>query len=291
MTQIIAIEDKTEYNDKWDAVMETFYAQYPGVDPLAIYCQFTGKPIGATYGDEFQSILDSLKGDPEEIADDIALRLFASMRPSMRWNKIRSETLDEMRKSAPIETLAYLLNRLFTPLDKGNILAIHHDRIRLWSRLEEWGFTESTNTILYYLLEIDAKLGLNQEVPPFSVEQLLNDFESMPILLTAFDEWHTRRIKYYDQKMKQFEESDRWFRVGNTLAKPAFFNAFMESKPPSKTTKVKAEKAAESKFFADLLFEVMGEPNLDGEAKAKPKEVAKIPVPSTKMPGRFGGKK
>lgn len=277
-------------HDKIVAIHAAFESAYPGVNPTLQYCQFTGKRIGRTDDSEFESLCLSLSGDPEEIADDIALRLFASMRPSMRWNKMRAESLKEMRKSAPLETLAYLLNRLFTPINSSNLLAIHHDRIRLWNRLEEWGFTESTNTILYYLLEIDAKLGLVTEPVPFSIEMLLDDFESMPLLLEAFEGWYNRRLKEYDKRLKQAEDSNRWFQTGNTLAKPAFYDAFMESKPKSESAKRAEAKREESEFLGKLLFEVLGKPQIDGTRTVPPREVERVKMPSTKMPKIFGGR-
>ncbi len=274
---------------KLNSVAQSFALQYPGVDPQGIYCLFTGKRIGQTELDELSSLVDSLPGDAEDIADDLAMRLFASMRPSMRWNKMRSESLDELRKSVPMETLAYLLNRLFTPLSQSNPLALHHDRIRLFAQLESWGFNESTNTLLYYLIELDAKLGLNTIAPPFSIEMLLSDFESMPILLASFESFYQSCLKKYEKQQADMESSDRWFRTGNTLAKHAHVKMFMEFKPVTESAKQKQAKAEREKFFGDLLFEVLGKPNLSGKKTAPQPTPKRITVPATKMPARFGG--
>ena len=95
----------------------------------------------------------------------------------------------------------------------------------------------------------------------------------------------------WEERLKREEMMTNWYRFGNVLAKPAFQQAYMESKPLSATAIKKAEKQAESKFFGDLLFEIMGEPTQDGEP-TKPVGPKPEPtfVPISKMPRKFGVK-
>lgn len=275
------------------AVVSEFQSVY-GFEPSAVYCSITGKPIGRT--DEFCDLIDSLRGDASDVADDIAVRIFASMRPSLFWNKMREDSLETLRKSRPTETLAYLLNRLFAPKRGADMLAVNHDRIRLWQKLEEWGVNDSTNTLTYYLLEIDAKLNLSELSAPFTVEDFLTRFDTMPLLLEKVQAWYLAQLDEYSRLLKRNELNTRWWRSGHALAKPAFFAAWQESTPPSPTAMKATAKREEKDFFAGLLFGILKDTPVDPMAviteaqqeAAKPKPIR---VPVTKMPMTFGVKK
>lgn len=268
-------------------VCHVFMEQY-GFDPFAIFCSVTGKRIATSEGMEVLELIDSLPGDPDEVADDIALRLFASMRPSMHWNKMREESLDVLRKTRPLEVLAYLLNRAFAPVTGGNLLVLNHDKIRLFQQLSAWGWSDSLNTMTYYLLEIDAKIGLHTDSPSFTVEDFTTRFESMDLLLSLVEAYYSKRLDDYAKFVKQQEMNTRYFRSGNALAKGAFFTAFMESKPPTqKELKDKAKKE-EKDFFTGLLAEVLGTPKTDAEQEAVTPKPIRIPG-TTKMP-KWGAK-
>lgn len=261
-----------------------------GFDPFGQFCQVTGKRIGNSL--EVQELIESMlerNVEPEDIADDIAVRIFASMRPSLFWNKMREDSLEEMRKSRPLEVLAYLLNRLFAPERNANLLAIHHDRIRLWQRLEEWGMNDSTNTILYYMLEVDAKLNLASLSAPFTVEDFLTRFESMPLLLERIQAWYAIQLDSYAKLLKRNELNTRWWRSGNALAKGAFGAAWMEQKPPSQKQIKENAKKEDRNFFGGILMGILGESLNPAEAEAVTPIPIKIPV--TKMPMQFGVKK
>lgn len=268
-------------------VKDAFFEMYPNVGIRGIYCQMTGKRIGLHDWDEINALIDSIPGDPESISDDIAMRIFASMRPSLHWNKLRADSLEVMRKTRPVETLAYLLNRLYTPLSRDHdTLAVNHDRIRVYARCAEWGVCESSATLMYYLLEIDARLGLHVEWPTFTLTDVLT--QPWPILLEMAQAWHARRLKAYADLIKKQEQNTKFWRSGNALARPAFFSAWMESQPVSPNQQRLADKKAESDFFGGILFELMGKPNLDGEQTAPVPEPAKVVMPRTQMPKRFG---
>jgi hypothetical protein len=282
-------------SDRSTLIALSFVEEY-GFSPLGIFCQMTGKQIGTTSDEEFESLIDSFHtGDHDDgIVDDIALRIFASMRPSLQWNKMREDSLDKMRKRVPVDTLAYLLNRLFAPrntlkMGVDQMLGLHHDRIRLHKRLSEWGMNDTTNSILYLLLEIDAKLNLNSESAPFTARDFLDDFKGFALLLEMVQAWHARRVTYHAKQQHEAMQQANWTK-GNTLARPAFFNIWLESKPPTPTGLKAQAKAEERKFMLGVLAEVLGTQATEGEQEAatpQPKPV----LPSTKMPTRFGGRK
>jgi hypothetical protein len=263
-----------------------------GFDPLGIYCQFTGARIGTTTDDEMGALLDSLVGDSEEVHDDLAIRILASMRPSIRWNKMRAETLQQMRVADPIGTTAYLINRLFAPLNHRKIgieelLGYNADRIKAHALLREWGVTDESNTILYMLLELDAKWNLDTESAPFTAYDFFFDAPTMQHRVEMLQAWYERRCDAWEKKQKADEMQIKWSRSGNALAKPAFMDAFVESKPITKTGAIKAKKKEESDFMAGLLSEIMmGKPESEAEVAAiAPKPVL---IAIHKTPLAFG---
>jgi hypothetical protein len=277
---------ETSRSIRHGTIAHVFIEEY-GFDPFGIYCQITGKRIGANH--ELEDLMESLPGDPDMVANDIAVRIFASMRPSLFWNKMREDSLETLRRTRPMEVLAYLLNRLFTPERGADLLAVHHDRIRLWQRLEEWGMNDSTNTILYYMLEIDAKLSLASLQAPFTAEDFLTRFESMPLLLERIQAWYAIQLDSYAKLLKRNELNTRWWRSGNALAKGAFGAAWMEQKPPTQKEIKESAKKEDRLFFGGILMGILGESATAEEVEAVTPTPIKIPV--TKMPARFGVKK
>jgi len=280
-------------------ISEAFMAEY-GFDMSGLYCQVTGKRIGWTHIEEMESLINLVGAecnDADEIASDIAMRVLASMRPSHKWNKFRAESLADMRKTDPIETLAYLINRMFAPLNHRkigieNLLGAYEDRIRAFNILSDWGVTDATNTLTYMLLELDAKWNLDTESPPFSWQAFFLDAPDMDARIAMLQSWYADRMIAWEKRLAAEELMTRWIRHGSALAKPAFAAAYMESKPLSATAIKKAEKDAEKQMFGDLLFEIMGSPSLDGEPTVEPKAKPKPTfVPIRKMPVRFGVKK
>lgn len=273
-------------------MLTAFQAEY-GFIPTRIFCQFTGKPIGSIDHSEFESLCDTIHGEIEEAIDDLAIRIFASMRPSMKWNKFRLDTLDDMRKSAPVETLAYLLNRAFTPLSNGgSILAVHHDRIKTYQWCSELS-NEQVKRLLDIFLEIDARNNLNEVFPNISVDILLSaTWES---LIADLTKWYESQMEIYWRRTKQEEMTTRWYRSGNGMAKGAFFNSFMESKPPTPKTEKEAAKRKDSAFLDNVLASLLKPEGNDLSAKpdlpTESQSTKAVSVPSTKMPLRFGVKR
>jgi hypothetical protein len=246
---------------KLPQTLAQFVSDY-GFEPLFIYCQVTGKPIGTFLAEEQDSVLNLVcesNDGADEAASDLWLRVIASMRPSLKWNKFTAQSLAELRVSHPVETLAYLVNRMFTPHNrlKGGVTFRHfEERIKAFKQIESWGQTDDTNTLTYMLLEVDAKMGLDVEMPPFNWQDFF-DAESMKHRVEMLQGWYGQLMVRWEKRLRDEELQTRWMRHGNVLAKPAFADAFMESKPLTMTGIKKAEKAAEKQIFADAAWEVL----------------------------------
>ena len=264
------------------ADLVSFMQDNMGMNPMTIYCQFTGKPIGRVYQDEVEAIVES-HTSLEEAADDMFLRVLGSMRPSLHWNVMRESSLDEMAKSRPTETLAYLLNRLFqrpehlkTPL----VLRLddQHSRIQMWA----WIQAQSPFVLSYLyarLIEIDAKMNLSQQSCGMAARDLFDNFDSF---IENFGDWYDRMIARWRASQKAEEDSRRWFK-GNTVARPAYFSSWLEAKPESKTAKAKKEKA-KANTELDSLFAAVMEAANDKNAESPAPVIETKPVGTTKAP-------
>lgn len=259
-----------------------------GMNPFTLYCQVTGKPIGRLNPDELAPFL---KGDIDEVADDLFIRILASMRPSIHWNRMRDESLAVLAKSQSIETLAYLLNRLFQPVDHLRIplarrLDDLHARIRTFNKLALIDPADRER-IFAWLIELDAKVNLNQ----INVEQDFGGVKITGVTRDSFEngDWedfmlgleglYESFIAKWKRNQRLEENQANWFK-GNTLARPAFFNSFMEAKPESKTAKGK-RIVKERDVQLDALFDaVMLE-------SPEPKPIV-IPVEPTKPASHAG---
>lgn len=274
-----------------DAVLAAFATAYPNIDPYGLYCSVTGKLVGSAL--EVDDLIRSLPGDAEDMADDIAMRLFASMRPGLFWNKMRSDTLNQLRKERPVELLAYLLNRAFQPLSGGNPIVVNHDRIKTFTRCATLT-AEQIGSLTYLLLEIDSKNGLTTVYPTFRVSDFLS--ESFDIFMSFVTVWHGLLMKEHDKMLKTRELETRWWRSGNALAKPAFFSAFMESAPKTERAQARSEKQADSDFMANFLSALtkdQSESRVNITTSKPAMAIGKMPTfkrPNTKMP-MFGAKR
>jgi hypothetical protein len=91
--------------------------------------------------EEFDSVISLVcesNDDADDAAQDLWFRVIGSMRPSLKWNKFRSGTLADLRISDPVETLAYLINRMFAPHNrlKGGVTLNHlEERIKAWQQI------------------------------------------------------------------------------------------------------------------------------------------------------------
>lgn len=276
---------------KIDATIEAFERLYQ-IDPHGIYCLLTGKQIGRSNPSELFDLIDSMPdSDPEDRADDLAMRLFASMRPSMRWNKMRVESLDIMRKSAPTETLAYLLNRLFAPLDrKKSYITEHGERINLFNHLSSFGDQAKVQESIHLLLEIDVRLNLSLITGSFTAQTIITKCANADDLVGLLTPWYVACL----DKFERLAAESRYMQ-SNPLAKQAFFNSYLESKPQSKTASLRSAKQQENDFFASLYESLEGnKPTPQPVVKAMETRAKVTPVfirHNTIAPRSFGVKK
>jgi len=273
-------------NESYLSNVVTFMQDNMNMNPMTLYCQFTGKPIGRMYQDEIESILDETV-DIEEAADDLMIRTLASMRPSVAWNLMRTDSLTDMQNKRPVETLAYLLNRLFQPNDFYKLplarrLNDLHSRIKLYQYLESNKDSEFVSGLHFMLIEIDAKMNLTRQTIDLRIEDMILFGEKSA---EVFEKWYRACIKVYDRNQKLEADQTRWLK-GNTLAKPAFFATFMEAKPESKTKAAKRVKEEKTSEYANLFDAVLAEAENDAsnrelDATFGPEEVeAKAATPS-----------
>lgn len=252
------------------AEVGTFTHQYIesfGYSPLGIYCLATGKQIGEQWSGELADTLALLNLDDknfEAVSDDYRLRLVASMRPSTRWNKFKSESINDLRKQFPRETLAYLLNRLFEPLNNtGSIWSIEQ-RIHVWQELEAHEISNSiprVEQLIHQLLEIDTRTGLTKLFIGFERGMLTGD---------KFDEFCDAVTQTYEQKQLEWAQLDAEYRyqIQNPLVKQAFFDSFMTRKPePIAKVKEKA-KTERRRGFENLLAQIMDEESAPAQTLA-----------------------
>lgn len=250
------------------AVTKAFREAYPGVDPHGVYCLFTGKKIGYIFADEWQAIIESIPGDADEVADDLAVRIFAAMRPSLRWNKLHRDSLDEFRTAHPLESLAYLLNRLLAPSEPSGVdtITLHHNRILVYNWLKGLD-AERIKSWLQMMIEIDARLSLKQLRSPFGAEWLLvTPSEECD---KRIKDWYLESLKIAEREEESRERSARWYRLGNTMSKAASVGQFMESRPLSQTAIKAQEKAKDKAFMSSVLATLMA----DAGAKTLPEGI------------------
>lgn len=256
-----------------------------GFDPFTLHCQATGKPIGTLLKSEIEEVCANLSGITlEEIADDIAMRSICSVRPSMKWNRL-GDRLDDLRQSAPNETLAYLLNLLFDNDKLENYVTVRLDRLKIYSWVSTQDNKAAFDLAMLQLLEIHAKLNLKSEYPPFTCEEILANH--MGYLVDALEPWVAQRIIAFDKA-----EREARFFAANPGAKRAFAKAWFETAPKSESTVKREAKQSESNLMTAILAELMGT-GADKPAAMRTTLDAAAPTfvkPTTKMPTRFGTK-
>lgn len=259
---------------KTHAFFSAFTDSYPGVDPTGTYCLMTGRMIGSNF--EVIELVESSDMDLEELADDIAMRLFASMRPGLFWNKMTLKTVAELQESRPIETLAWLLNRLLNPPQfKGNVFAINHDRILTYQWCQQLDF-EVRDSLIERLIALDARLNLNQQLPDFTFDTLCFDGAR------AVHRWLDSAEKMADKREKQMEQQTRWYRDGNTMSKAAAVQTFAKKRPESPAKQASTEKRETAAFMDNLLTALM-----TGTATPDSRSV-EAPKPQPIQPKRVG---
>lgn len=262
-----------------------------GVNPTLIYCLVTGKPVGESY--EYTDLINSLVGETDHLVDEVMLRVLASMRPSLRWNRMKIDTLNDMRVAAPVETMCYLLNRLLTPLasakNSHDFMTLHRHRIQLFAKLSEsWAHhaKEALDAVLLKLLEIESKLGLLTEESPVTYTQLLDAERPLEAILGRLTKWHEARVKWHEE-----QEREAKFFAANPGARKAMASVFWEAKPKSEAT-VKREAVQKDKNVFGAILDELLTPGITATKPASMRvempEVKAAPRPKTVMPTRFG---
>lgn len=269
-----------------------FLTQYQ-FDPTKLYCLHTGKPIGIILFEEFESTVAEIAincTDLESIADDLAMRILASMRPSLKWNKLRDSTLPEMRVNQPVETLAYLLNKLMTPSRDDNtqdFFQVHRTRILTYQQVSRLT-KEQVDEMTHLLLEIEAKLNLEKEVSPLTIDAPPKE-SWFTLTMSLLRPWHAKRVAFHAKA----EADAQWF-AANPGARKAFYASWMERAPPSETAVKKAEKQREVNYMSSMLDALLnpGSQNIKPVSqRVEPAAPAPAVLASTKMPTRFGIKR
>lgn len=266
-----------------------------GVNPTQIYCLVTGAPIGESY--EYADLVATMIGETDHLVDDVLMRVLASMRPSLRWNRMKPETLNDLRVSSPVETLCYLLNRLMAPTstqrDYGDFRILHRNRIQLWQRLSEsYGnhAKESIDAVMMKLLEVEAKLGLLSQESPIQYAQLLAAERPLEAILGRLDSWHEERMKWHEA-----QEREAKFFAANPGARIALGKMFWEVKPKSEAT-IQREVKQQTRNVLDNILDELLNPGITATKPEAmrvhvPEQPQSAPRPKTKMPARFGVKK
>lgn len=153
-------------------VAEALYAESPRIkiDLTRIYCQLTGAPIATIGHDSFVDIATvgmfdlSDESDREDFANQCFERLMASCRPSPVWNFVTVNTLDSLRNLRPIETLAYLWNKLAAPIDPNHL------------KNPRWKYVDiiQHRILSYNAFDMLARAGLlTEELTARAIESLL----------------------------------------------------------------------------------------------------------------------
>jgi hypothetical protein len=278
-----------------DGTINAYELAY-GYDPSFQYCVLTGKPIGIVASTEFGELLNLLPADGTLV--DLRLRVLASMRRSMKWNKDAIANLPAMRRIHPIETMSYLLNQLFQGPKNSKMAwdAELENRIYVYEMINSWHLqygrtlgvvSNSTwDSIMHMLIELNAKFNLGNEVAPFSAADFLNlPLES--VLQTFHDRlapWYRRRVEYHARL-----ETQAIYHQANPGAKRAFFESWSEQKPrvakatPKPVSEAAKKKIGDMNMLADIFDSIIAlDPSAveEGPATTQAKSPSKAAQPS-----------
>lgn len=242
-----------------------FNESYPGVGIYGQYCLVTGRMIGSSL--EMDDLIRTLAGmDPEEAADDIAIRIFAAMRPSIFWNKTAIDSVAKMQETRPVDVLAWLLNRMLTPPNyRGSFVAIHHDRIKTYQWAAELD-ADWRELMMNRMINLDSRLSL-------SAQLFDGGFDALSI--ETLDDWLTQGEKAADKREKDMEMQTRWYRDGNTQSRAAKVESFFKKVAATPAKKAETEKTQTLNMMGSLLSTLM-----DGTATPESRSVSTPPIPA-----------
>lgn len=223
-----------------------------GIDIQGVYCLSTGKQVGTFDESVILDAIDEIGSeDDDEIADDLIVRVIASMRPSPSLNRPDHYTIRELATKRPVDVMAFLVNRLngnrhllsqrnsdesFQPL--YNRIATH----RRWTELAAIPDFPITRWI-HLLLELDAKMNLHDIVSPMvSLDKASNwtlaatgtplfslvTLENHDDLYNTFESWAYAKLNEFDQRDRRMILEANWAR-GNTMVRRAFSRSYLEN--------------------------------------------------------------
>lgn len=266
-----------------------------GYVPMEIYCSVTGKPLGSLDQYEFAQVV----GQCADI-EHLRFKVLASMRPGMKWLKMNHESLDSMRKNHPVETMAWLLNRLYTPAQTVSKPIpwdqMHEERIKLYDSLDAFRSQMSYvpnsawDQVMLKLLELHAKFDLKNEIAPFTCQAILAfDLDSLMVeLLVLLTPWYARRVQAYEDALDRAE-----LMRTNPMARRAFLNTWLEQEP-TQATVAREAKQKDLNTFGSILDEIMGNASHKPAAQRPSEDILTPAQPtglaSSKMPRKFGVK-
>lgn len=266
-----------------------------GVDPTRIYCIQTGAPIGRISLSELKLAIAVIGSDDvEDIADELATRTFASMRPSIAWNVIDSRTYNRLRLRCPRELLSHLMIRLYEPRDpSGNLKVPYHQRItNLRSRVAMWKLIESLpidadrlNRLLLVLLRIDSMFNLNAVAvkSAFPAPATMTSDEAIDSYIEQIEEWHEYLWNQKSRLERQAKLSNEfWASRGNSVTRDATVKAFLEAKPPAESTIKKSKKKAADNEMLNLLQAIMDAAQAGDAPESAVPETLRAAKPSEK---------
>lgn len=214
-----------------------------GVNATISYCQVTGQPIGFLTQDVIDELFASIpETDEDDLKSEILTRTLMSCRTSPAWLLLRRDTLNKLRLTQPRKVLAYLMNRLCSPIDNEKLHMTLEKRTQLMSsRIKMWGLLQASqiddlqlNKLLLILLELDARWNLDRLAMPRNIPFILaqQTVEGVANIIVALSEWLEAKVEKEIKDNKHLAESDRSFVRGNSAVKVAYMQELIRQTPP-----------------------------------------------------------
>lgn len=267
-----------------------------GFNPLSLYCSITGRPIGKL--DEsimVDILLEADVQDLDELAEDLLFRTLSSSRPSPSWNMIDRHSLTLYSETRPVETLTYLLSRLYesSPNLKADLMTRikgYHLRLQIYALLDSLqnrgaDFSE----LMLLLIEIDALYNLSKLPVPrndilltltLAVDCFDSDKEAWEQFMADWREWHGELFEQYERRLKQALSQDSWLK-GNSTVTAARTKILRDSKPKSEATIKREQKKRVENELVNMLSAII---NSEDTAQVKPEPK---PVQGLIRPGQL----
>jgi hypothetical protein len=236
-------------------------------DSSTIYCLATGRPIAQVSDDEFGLTIEAFAHLPADTIDSHLERLaLLSMRPGLAWMNSSPQMLESMRVSAPRQLLAYLMNRMYAPIDapKGNArpqsldstLQARRTRIAIWQSIESATISDTQlDSILYVLLELDSRFNLAKLRKPTAIVELWQSWsaEAAMQFIESLWDWRAKLVAEHEKALRMAKASEAFWSEGNRLTRKAMLGQFTKVTPPSPTQAAKTAKAAKTRDTVDFL--------------------------------------